>query len=114
MLFISGPPWVSCLCCDVVVTAGLRVSGAFGALVVVTSDAWLRCRQLFLLAASYEPSGGVAQLEVEPFEDGTPALDVFTESILLRSSVLLVASGTKATIQPGTSRPRPSRGQGQL
>ena len=34
-----------------------------------------------LLAASYEPSGGVAQLEVEPFEDGTPAFDVFTESI---------------------------------
>lgn len=81
MLFISGPPWVSCLCCDVVVIAGLRVSGVFGALVAVTSDAWLRCRQLFLLAASYEPSGGVAQLEVEPFEDGTPAFDVFTESI---------------------------------
>ena len=35
-------------------------------------------------------------------------------AILLHSSVLLVASGTKATIQPGTSRPRPSRGQGQL
>ena len=72
---------MSCLRCDVVVTAWLRVSGVFGALAAVTSDPWLRCRQLFLLAASYEPSGGVAQLKVEPFEDGTPAFDVFTESV---------------------------------